>query len=226
MIHSVSAATKLFSRKLNIKLSEMTVCSIRDRYLEELKQRRWAGDSEPLTSFPEKRCGRSLLLGNNLDEKLQLYANKVREGCGVVSSKIVMAAAHGMLLASDRSKLAEYGGHILLNRHWAYLFLRRMNFVQRRATTAKSKYPVSDFAEIKKSFLTSLIQIVTMEEIPAELILNWDQMGIMIVPSNSWTMDKMGTKRVEIVGLKDKCQITAVFCGTILGDFLPLQLIY
>ena len=36
----------------------------------------------------------------------------------------------------------------------------------------------------------------------------------------------MGTKRVEIVGLKDKHQITAVFCGTILGDFLPLQLIY
>ena len=112
-----------------------------------------------------------------------------------------MAAARGMLLASDRSKLAEYGGHILLNHHWAYSFLRRMNFVQRRATTAKSKYPVSDFAEIKKSFLTSLIQIVTMEEIPAELILNWDQTGIMIVPSNSWTMDKMGTKRVEIVGV-------------------------
>ena len=65
-----------------------------------------------------------------------------------------------------------------------------------------------------------------MEEIPAELILNWDQTGIMIVPSNSWTMDKMGTKRVEIVGLKDKRQITAVFCSTILGDFLPLQLIY
>ena len=226
MIHGVSAATKLFSRKLNIKLSEMTVRSIRDGYLEELKQRRWPGDSEPLTSFPEKQRGRSLFLGNNLDEKLQLYVNKVREGCGVVSSKIVMAAARGMLLASDRSKLAEYGGHILLNRHWAYSFLRRMNFVQRRATTAKSKYPVSDFAEIKKSFLTSLIQIVTMEEIPAELILNWDQTGIMIVPSNSSTMDKMGTKRVEIVGLKDKRQITAVFCGTILGDFLPLQLIY
>ena len=60
-----------------------------------------------------------------------------------------------------------------------------MNFVQRRATTAKSKYAVSDFAEIKKSFLTSLIETVMMEEIPAELILNWDQTGIMIVPSNS-----------------------------------------
>jgi len=59
--------------------------------------------------LPEKQRGRLLLLGNNLDEKLQLYVRRVREGCGVVSSKIVMAAAHGMLLAYDRSELAEYG---------------------------------------------------------------------------------------------------------------------
>ena len=110
MIHGVSAATRLFSRKLNVKLSETTVRSIRDRYLEELKQRRRAGDDEFVDSFPEKRRGRSLLLGNNLDEKLQLYVRKVREGCGVVSSKIVMAAARDMLLACDRNKLAEYGG--------------------------------------------------------------------------------------------------------------------
>ena len=109
MIHGVSAATKLFSRKLNIKFSETTVHSIHDGYLKELKQRRWAGDSETLSSFPEKQCGRLLFLANNLDEKLQLHVNKVREGCGAVSSKIVMTAARGMLFASDRSKLAEYG---------------------------------------------------------------------------------------------------------------------
>ena len=101
-----------------------------------------------------------------------------------------------------------------------------MNFVLRKASTAKSKHNVSDFAEIKRSFWTSLVETVVMEEIPAELILNRDQTGIMIVPSNSWTMEKMGANRVEIAGLKDKRQITAVFCGTILGDFLPIQLIY
>jgi len=67
-------------------------------------------------------------------------------------------------------------------------------FVQRRATTAKSKYAVSDFAGIKKSFLTSLIETVVMEDIPAELILNWDQTGIMIVPSNSLIMIKWEQK--------------------------------
>ena len=31
-------------------------------------------------------------------------------------------------------------------------------------------------------------------------------------------MDKCGSQWVEIVGAKDKCQIIAVFCGTLVGD--------
>ena len=39
-------------------------------------------------------------------------------------------------------------------------------------------------------------------------------------------MEKGGSKRVEIAGIDDKRQITAVFAGTLVGDFLPPQLIY
>ena len=63
---------------------------------------------------------------------------------------------------------------------------------------------MSDFAEVKKSFLASVVETVSMEEIPPELILNWDQTGIMIVPSTSRTMDERGTRRVEIGGLRIK----------------------
>ena len=35
-----------------------------------------------------------------------------------------------------------------------------------------------------------------------------------------------GSKRVEISGLGDKRQITAVLCGLLVGDFLPIQLVY
>ena len=65
-----------------------------------------------------------------------------------------------------------------------------------------------------------------MEEIPPELILNWDQTGIHLVPASGWTMDKIGSKGVEISGVNDKQQITAMFCGSLTGDFLPIQLIY
>ena len=75
-------------------------------------------------------------------------------------------------------------------------------------------------------FLNDVVATVTMKEIPAELILNWDQTGIKVVPSSTWTMEERGVKRVEMVGVNDKRQITAVFCGSLTGDFLPVQVIY
>ena len=63
---------------------------------------------------------------------------------------------------------------------------------------------------MKAEFLADVKTSVTMEDIPHDLILNWDQPGI---------------KLVEMVGVGDKRQITAVFCGNALGEFLPGQLV-
>ena len=57
-----------------------------------------------------------------------------------------------------------------------------------------------------------------IEDIPAELIINWDQTGIKAV---NW-----GSKRVEVAGVKDKQTITAVFAGSLVGDFFPVQMIH
>ena len=40
--------------------------------------------------------------------------------------------------------------------------------------------------------------------IPADLILNWDQRGMLMVPVNDWTMTTRGSKRVSVTGLGDK----------------------
>ena len=97
------------------------------------------------------------------------------------------------------------------------------SLLKRKATTSKSKHTVTNF---KKSFLDEVVTTVLMEEIPPELVINWDQTGMKIVPSSSWTMNRSGAKRVDMIGVGDKRQITAVFCGTLIGDFLPLQLIH
>ena len=60
-------------------------------------------------------------------------------------------------------------------------------------------------------FSADVVNTVAMEDIPLELVLNWDQRGIKIVPSSDWTMEQQGAKRVEIVRKNDKWQITAVF---------------
>ena len=49
-----------------------------------------------------------------------------------------------------------------------------MKFVKRKATTSKSKYTITNFAELKKSFLDKVVSTVKKEDIPAQLILNWD----------------------------------------------------
>ena len=68
--------------------------------------------------------------------------------------------------------------------------------------------------------------VVTLEDIPFDLVINWDQTGMHYVPVSSWTMAKEGSKRVEICGMDDKRQITAVFGCNMIGEFLPVQLIY
>ena len=224
--HGAAAAARHYSRKLEKTISESTVKSMKKVYVEELQKRPRTDDGEEIVALPAKKCGRKVLLGQDLDDTVQIYLRKVREGGGAVSARIAMAAARGILLKCNRAKLAEFGGPVQLNRHWAHSLLKRMKFVHRKATTSKSKHTVANFAELKKAFLADVTTTVTMEEIPPELILNWDQTGIKLVPCSSWTMEKQGAKRVEMVGVNDKRQITAVFCGNLLGDFLPVQLIY
>ncbi len=99
----------------------------------------------------------------------------------------------------DRCLLASNGGHIILTKSWAKHVLGRMGFVKRRAST-KAKVNAEDFAAIKEQFLFDVKMAVEMEEIPNDLIINWDQTGIHYVPVSYWTMEKEGAKRVEIAG--------------------------
>jgi hypothetical protein len=60
----------------------------------------------------------------------------------------------------------------------------------------------------------------------AELIINIDQTGLNIVPTSQWTMAPKGSKQIEITGIEDKRQITALLGCTMAGQLLPPQLIY
>ena len=192
-----------------------------------MKEKRKADSSdEEVTELHPKKRGRPVLLGAAVEVQLQLYLKKIREQGGIVTASVVVAAARGILMSTDHSKLVEFGGYIGLSRQWAYHFLGRMKFVRRKATTSKSKPTAADFAKAKEKFLDDVVSVVTVEEIPPELILNWDQTGIHLVPASGWTMDLEGSKRVEVSGVNDKRQITAVFCGSLVGEFLPIQLIY
>lgn len=128
-------------------------------------------------------------------------------------------------MSHDANLLKCNGGHIEITKFWALSLLRRMGFVKRRSTT-KCKISVADFKENKAQFLYDIQVITTIDDIPPELVINWDHTGINYVPVYNWTMAAVGSKCVEICGVDDKRQITAVFTGTLNGHFLPPQLIY
>jgi len=117
------------------------------------------------------------------------------------------------------------GQSISLNKSWAIGVLRQMQFTKRRANP-KPKVLPSTFDEIKEQFLLDIRSLVVMEDIPKELLIDWDQTAMKIVPSSSWKMEKRGTKCVEIAAINDKRQITALFTCTAAGSFLPIQLVY
>ena len=77
-----------------------------------------------------------------------MYLMKVREGDGIVSTRIEVAATRRILLASNHNMLAESGEPVELNRHWAYSLFQRMQFVKLKASTIK--------VNIKKNILKSL----------------------------------------------------------------------
>ena len=65
-----------------------------------------------------------------------------------------------------------------------------------------------------------------MNDIPSDLIINWDQTGIQLVPTGDWTLNRADEKIIPIHNSDDKRQITAVIAATMTGEYLPIQLIY
>ena len=171
-------------------MCKSTVHSIKLAYVKRLNEQGCDSSADEIAELPHKKRGRRLLLGKNMDEQLQLCLKKIRDQGGIVTASVAVAAARGIVMAVDRQQLAEFGGHIKLSREWAYHLLLRMKFVRRKATTAKSKHTPEDFAAVKQAFLNDVLAVATMEDVPPELVLNWDQTGIHLVPASTWTMDK------------------------------------
>ena len=143
------------------------------RTLEKKKRKRGSEDDEMLMSCLTKSEQTYILLGESMDAKVQIYLMRVQDGGGVVTAWIAVAAARSILLSCDHSKLAEFGGHAMLNRFWAYSLLRIMNFCEATSDDC-SKHEVAEFERLTE-FLQDVVTRVEKEVTPSELTLTWDQ---------------------------------------------------
>ena len=220
------AAARKFSAPVDKPINESSVRFWVVAYKKELRRKRRIGEALPdVQVLPECKKGGPLLLGEKLDCKVKSYVRAVREVGGPVTTTIVLSAGRAVVIHYDPQLLSINGGPLVLTATWAKSLLYRMCYVKRKGCIEK-KIQVQDFEGIKAQFLTDIKAVVTLEDIPDQLILNWDHTGINVVPTSSWTMEEKGRRKVEIVALDDKRQLTAVVCGTLHGDVLPVQLIY
>lgn len=129
-----------------------------------------------ISELPIKKKGRPLLLGRKLDEAVQEYVLKLRDHGCLINTSIFIAVAKGLGEVMDLTRLAKYGGPATLTVPWAKSLLKRMDFTKRRATT-KSNPPTGDLVDMKQPFLAEVLETVEFNDIPPELIFNWDQTG-------------------------------------------------
>ena len=90
-----------------------------------------------------------------------------------------------------------------------------MGYVKDKACSTAKVEPLH-YEELKEQYILDTKVVVEMEDVPLDLIMNWDH---TVVPGCPWTIEEKGAKSVDCVRLDDKRQITTVICATISGIF-------
>ena len=98
----------------------------------------------------------------------------------------------GILMKTTGGQLHELG------RGLAKSFMQRIGFVMRKTTKTAKKLPPNS----EESY--GISSAAAENSIPADLIVNWDQAGMRMVPVNYWTMTTRGSKKIFVTGLGDK----------------------
>ena len=112
-----------------------------------------------------------------------------------------------------------------MNRMFAWRFLDKMKWTKRAVNGDNGALP-PNWEEKKEIFNDEVKSLIREHSIPDEMIVNFDQTGIKLVPCSEYTYAQRGTTCVKAKGSSDKRQITAVLAASKSGEKLGAQLIY
>ena len=82
------------------------------------------------------------------------------------------------------------------------------------------------YEELTFSWKRKIANAIFEHKIQKEMILNFNQTAVGFTTPNKSTFTGKRVHSVPIANVDDKRQITATFCVNIVGDFLPVHLIY
>ena len=197
--HGNQAAIRCYCEEYSTELRKSSVSTWKSKYVAELDRKQKAGDFEAsgevvVDTLPLKKRGRPLLLGSELDDRIKCYIKDARAAGIPIDTTVVMASGEAIVRQTDKNLLKENGGPIEITKTWAKSFLSRLGFVKRKANSIAKVEP-SHYQQLKEFFYLLDIEVmVEMEDIPPDLIMNWDHTGINVVPGCPWTMEERGGK--------------------------------
>ena len=161
----------------------------------------------------------------NIRDKIQAVITDVRDVGGVVNTITTQAIITGVLKSESPMLLRENGGPIDVHQMYAWRFLDDMGWTKRAVNGDKGSLP-GDWESKKEKFINDVKTLIQEHNIPDDLVVNFDQTGVKLVPTSDYTFAPKGTHDVSATGSNDKREITAVVAGTKSGLKLPPQLIY
>ena len=214
------------SNKAAARKYDIPVTTVRGFVKSFNERKAGANPNEDIVSLPLKNRGRSTLLPEDIDSKVMEMALSMRLSGAVVNYNVLIAIAKGLVIANDRTQLAEYGGTLKLGWKWCTSVFKRMKWSNRKSTTSKPILAPGLIKEVGYTFFKEISEAVHADNIPSELIINIDQTPLPFVLISKYTMNRTGEKTVPILGTSDYRQITGTFAVTMHGKFLPMQLIY
>ena len=202
-------------------LPESTVRSIVKAYNKEKSDK-----YEELAKLPKRPRRAKPLLPSEIDTKVISMIKSMRASGHSITYDITISIANGLVKAHDRTLLKEHGGSIDLHQTWAQSIHRRLGFVMRKATTSKQPVSPSFIHEVGFTFYSAIQRNINAYLIPPDLIINIDEAPLRLYLTPTHTLTKKGEASVLVTNSSDYRQITSTFGISMVGEFLPIQLIY
>jgi hypothetical protein len=172
--------------------------------------RRGAGEARAFAACPEVEA--------EIAHVLQL----MRERGSVVNIAVIRYVMRAVITKQQPNLL----NNLQLSRTFISDWAReQMQLTWRVRTTAASKLP-ENWRERGVEMAKIIACLMQIHKVPLFLIINVDQTGVHLCPSDHRTYAEKGTKSVAVIGAEDKRQITACVASSMDGDLLPLQLIF
>ena len=205
-------------------MTQSIVQSIVGQWKKKLKADKW--DPSSVAVLPWKPRGLPTLMGKELDERVMDYLFATRETGGVINSHVIISTAKGVASVFNPSLLQVNSGFLGPDRKtFAESLLARMNYTKRKGTKTAKKVP-DNLENIHKRFSKEIKDKMREASVLPEMVINFDETGVPIVPQSQWMMAEQGAKQVPLTALDDKRQITAVLACSLSSELLPPQLLY